>query len=348
MKTSHGLVMDGFMKGGSGSSGNSSSKVQKITEASNLLDAKAASSKLKSAAQGVHVRAQRSQTLMRTVVKKPAIAAKTTLQSYKPDITKPRASHVDSSRLARVESIDKNTKVRRFGHGVSAPRTAEVPKVEVGEVMPKRAGASAGKEIVKPLPSMVTSVSHQHLERMLDEALNQADAHKKLKHGRLPNQSLVQKVKNAPRWLTIGGTLIVLACLVVYIALNRVPSIAMRVASTKSHVNAKMPAYVPSGFAFVGPVDYNNGSVSVKFHSNDGSGREFTLKQASSNMNSQSLEDKVVPDNTQVQTSVVNGTTVYIYGQSNDAAWVNNGIQYTVKDGANLNSDQLLKIASSL
>jgi hypothetical protein len=49
-----------------------------------------------------------------------------------------------------------------------------------------------------------------------------------------------------------------------------------------------------------------------------------------------------------VQTSVVNGTTVYIYGQTNDAAWVNNGVQYTVQDKASLNSDQLLKIANSL
>jgi hypothetical protein len=53
-------------------------------------------------------------------------------------------------------------------------------------------------------------------------------------------------------------------------------------------------------------------------------------------MSSKSLEDKVVPDNVQVQTSVVNGTTVYIYGENNDAAWVNNGMQYTIKDAASL------------
>jgi hypothetical protein len=86
----------------------------------------------------------------------------------------------------------------------------------------------------------------------------------------------------------------------------------------------------------------------MKFKANDSSAREFTVSQASSKMSSKSLEDKVVPDNVQVQTSVVNGTTVYIYGENNDAAWVNNGMQYTIKDAASLNSDQILKIANSL
>jgi hypothetical protein len=136
--------------------------------------------------------------------------------------------------------------------------------------------------------------------------------------------------------------------LISYIAMSRVAGVAVRVAGAKAHVNAKVPAYVPSGFSFVGPVSYHDGDVSVTFKSNDGSNRQFTLKQATSNMGSQSLEDKVVPANVQVQTSVVNGTTVYIYGQTNDAAWVNNGVQYTVQDKASLNSDQLLKIANSL
>jgi hypothetical protein len=341
--------MDGFMKGSSGSS-NAPKKIHKITEASNLLGAKAASTKIRSAAQGVHERAQRSQTLMRTAVKKPAIAAKTSIQTRKPDIVRAKGSQIDSSRLARAQSIDKNLKVRHFGHGVSAPAKSQVKKAEVGEVLPKKTEAKAAttKELAKPLPSMVTSVSHQHLERMLDEALTRADAHKRLKRGHLPNQSLWQKLKNAPRWLTIGATLVVLILLAGYITMSRVATVAVRVAGAKAHVNAKVPAYVPSGFSFVGPVDYHDGSVNVKFKSNDGSDREFTLKQNSSNMSSKSLEDQVVPQNVQVQTSVVNGTTVYIYGQTNDAAWVNNGVQYTVQDKASLNSDQLLKIANSL
>jgi hypothetical protein len=195
---------------------------------------------------------------------------------------------------------------------------------------------------------MVTSVSYQNLERMLDEALTRADAHKKPRRGQMHNQSIFQKIKNAPRWLSFGTVAIILIVLVSYIAMNRVPSVAVKVASTKAHIAAHVPAYVPSGFSFAGPVNYTDGSVSIKFKANDSSNREFTVKQTSSKMSNKSLEDKIVPKDTQVQTSVVNGNTVYIYGQSNDAAWVNNGIQYTIADAANLNSDQLLKIAGSL
>jgi hypothetical protein len=344
--------MDGFMKGGSGS-GQSHSKIPKITEASNLLipkAQKAASTKLKTAAQGVHKGAQRSQTLMRTAVKKPVSLAKiTTSQIGRSDI-KSRSSRVDNSRLNRVQAIDKNHRVRRFGHGVnpSAVKTA-VQKPEVGEVVSHPPQSKTGASLIhKPLPSMVTSVSHQRLERLLDEALTKADSHKRVRRGHLPNQSIWQKIVNAPRWLSLGTVLVILAVIGVYTAMNRVPQVAVRVASAKAHIDAHLPAYAPSGFAFAGPVSYKDGSVSIKFKANDGSSREFTINQSGSKMNSKSLEDKVVPENTQVQTSVVNGTTVYIYGQSNDAAWVNNGMQYTIKDAASLNSDQLLKIADSL
>jgi hypothetical protein len=353
VKTSHGLVMDGFVRGDAGK-GNTSNNAHKITEASNLLKGRAASTKIKSAAQGVHQRAQRSQTLMRTAVKKPALNMVKNIanQPKKADIES-RTNHIDNSRLARVQSIDKNNKVRRFGHGVNAgtAKAAPTPKVEVGEVMPRKSEAQparASAETLKPLPSMVTSVSHQNLERMLDEALTKADAHKRPKRGQMHNQSIVQKIKNAPRWLSFGATAVVLIILVSYIAMNRVPSVAVRVAATKAHIKAQVPAYVPSGFSFAGPVNYSDGSVSIKFKANDSSNREFTVKQTGSKMSSKSLEDKIIPKDTQVQTSVVNGNTVYIYGQSNDAAWVNNNIQYTIADSANLNSDQLLKIASSL
>jgi hypothetical protein len=130
--------------------------------------------------------------------------------------------------------------------------------------------------------------------------------------------------------------------------MNKVPVIAVRVASAKAHIHAQLPGYTPSGFSFSGPVSYSDGKVRISFKSNDSSNRQFTISQSDSKMSSKSLQDQVVPQNTQVQTSIVNGTTVYIFGQGNDAAWVNNGIQYIVKDSASLNSDQLLKIASSL
>jgi hypothetical protein len=359
VKTSHGLIMDGFVKGSS-HSGASQPKIPKITEASNLLNPRIASDRFKTAAQGVHSRAQRSQTLMRSAVKKPAAMAKTANSQIKLPEIKPRTANIDRSRYQRIQSINKDFKVRRFGHGVSAVKPEQhkaVQKAEVGEVVqhqnqhphqPKGHSISNNSIVNKPLPSLITSASHQQLERMLDEALTKADAHKKTRRGQMPNQSILQKVISAPRWLSIGVSVLIVALVGIFIAMNKVPQVAVGVAATKAHIKAEVPSFTPAGFSFNGPVGYSDGKVSVTYKANDSSNREYSINQTSSNMSSKSLQDKVVPDNIQVQTSVVNGTTVYIYGQSNDAAWVNNGMQYVIKDSANLNSDQILKIANSL
>jgi hypothetical protein len=351
--------MDGFMKGSSGS-GASRSRIPKITEASNLLTSKGASGRLKTAAQGVHHRAQRSQTLMRSAVKKPATLARTVRPATRQaEIIKDKTAQINQARMSRVQIINKNTKVRRFGHGTHVPTAAKtVIKPAEGEIIsrPNVKGAvvagtkssSSTSLVNKPLPSLITSASHHQLERMLDEALTKADAHKKGRRSHIHNQNLWQKIISMPRWMTLGSAVVVASIVALFIAINKVPSMAVRVASSKAHVHAQLPGYTPTGFGFSGPVSYSDGKVSIKFKANDSSSREFTLSQTDSKMSSKSLEDKVVPQNTQVQTSIVNGTTVYIFGQSNDAAWVNNGIQYIIKDAANLNSDQLLKIASSL
>jgi hypothetical protein len=172
------MVMDGFVKGSSGS-GSYQPKVHKITEASNLLTPKvsnATSTRFRSAAQGVHNRAQRSQTLMRTAVKKPTAVAKAASTQFKQPDFKARLQ-IDKARFNRVNTIDKNTKVRRFGHGVNpvslnakqAPKEQFSQKAEVGEVVPKQpaaaSSASTGKSLIhKPLPSMVASASHQQLQ----------------------------------------------------------------------------------------------------------------------------------------------------------------------------------------
>jgi hypothetical protein len=354
--------MDGFMKGSS-NSGASQPKTHKITEASNLLIPKGASDRLRTAAQGVHNRAQRSQTLMRSAVKKPAAQAKTVVSgAMQTEVRIAKAPNFDRARMARVQTIDKNTKVRRFGHGTHAPSAAKTTAANAsiraaeGEVVshPSKQTHTGTKTpeskslVNKPLPSLITSASHQQLERMLDEALTRADSHKKGRHGRLANQTLWQRIKGIPRWKTIGSAVVVVALAAIFIAINKIPAVAVRVASTKAHINAHLPGYTPTGFSFSGPVSYSDGKIGIKFKANDSSNREFTISQVDSKMSNKSLEDKVVPQNTQVQTSIVNGTTVYIYGQNNDAAWVNNGIQYIIKDAASLNSDQLLKIASSL
>jgi hypothetical protein len=340
----------------SGATGSNPPKTNaKITEQTNLLNPKMAAPRLKSAAQGMHQRAQRSQTLMRSAVKKPAkaLSSATTNRPSRSMQAATRHATLDKGRLNRASAISMNNKVERFGYlqAKAAPKKENLQKSQPGQKQNKssaNASASSNSVLYKPLPSMVTSASHRQLERMLDEALTKADSHKKAPSNHSAKPSRLQKLKFAPRWLSISISIFAVVLLSAFVTWQKVPQVTMRLAASKAHVNARVPAYVPSGFSYVSPVHYSDGSVTVKFQANGNSARIFTLTQKSSHMESKSLADSVVPSNAQVQTATVNGTTVYIYGSGNDAAWVNNGVAYTIKDSADLNSEQLLKIANSL
>jgi hypothetical protein len=343
LKTSHGLVIDGFVRGTHYSGASHSNS--KIKEASNLLNASPAKNKLKNTAQTVHRGAQRSQTLMRGIVQKPT-NSRPDIQRLRP---KPSSSDISPARILRAKSTAKNPGVRRFGHIPANDKAVKPGKAMVrGEVVNKSAYAAQTKALTKPLPSMVTSVSHQQLERLLDQALTNADAHKKAFRGHLPNPNLWQRIKQAPKLLTVSVALALVLLIGGFLAWRNIPQIAMKVAAIRAHVSAQVPSYTPSGFAYASPVNYGNGAVSMKFKASDSGDRTYTVTQKSSDMTSKSLADAAVPKNTQVQTSQVDGTTVYIYGPKNDAVWVNHGVQNIIKNEANLNSDQLLKIAGGL
>ncbi len=300
---------------------------------------------VRKSSQRVHQTTQRSSTLMRSVVKKP-----TKLVSAGANLAKrPKARSFTESPVpaSRVRATIKNPKVRRFGY--SRGQVASV-----GEVVQRRPSAAASVSAssavatVRPLPSVIDGASHYHLERLLDQALLRADAHKQSLSGRVRNPNAWQSIKAAPRWLSIGASLFVVVLLAGFFAWQNIPIVAMRVASTKAHVNASIPAYTPSGFSFKGPINYSQGQVTVNYAAAANNTKSFSLTQKATNYDSSSVADVTLPKNVPVQTSQVNGTTVYIYGPNNDAVWVNHGVQFNISGSAGLNSDQLLRIASSL
>jgi hypothetical protein len=348
-KSSSSLTMDGFVNSHS-SHRDGGRKIPKITESSNLFKSQAVKSKLKSTAQSVHKRTQKSHILMRSAVTKPLHNQKQSIKDTAAQVQLQRTP-TNKVRNTRVQSIVKHANVKRFGHVAPRLKPETKKSTAVGEVIasPNQGAQSTTKAVTRSVsPSIVTSASHQHLERLLDEALAKADAHKRALHGNLPNQNIWQKIKRMPRWATFGTAFLFLVAAVSFYAWHNVPQVAVKVASTRAKVSAQVPSYTPSGFSFKGPIDYKEGSVHIKFKANTDSTRTYTLTQENSNMANKSLADTTLPDNTQVQTSEVAGTKVYIYGPNNDATWVNKGIKYTIKDSANLNPDQLLKIAGSL
>ena len=121
----------------------------------------------------------------------------------------------------------------------------------------------------------------------------------------------------------------------------------MRVASTRAGLDANLPAYQPAGFKISGPIKYQPGAVTVTYKSNTDE-RNFNVTQKNSSWNSETLLGSFVsPTKEPYQTFQAKGRTIYMYS-GDKATWVDGGIWYTVDGKANLNSDQLLKIAESL
>lgn len=239
-------------------------------------------------------------------------------------VTKPRVKRSGSTSVPKSPAIKHFTKYDRASQPLR------------GEVIHGRQSTTA-VALAAPMPNVLADLSQQRLEKMLDAALLSAGAQKR-----------ALKVRRLPNWMMAVIAILVLSVTAALFAWKNIPQASMKVASMKAHVKSSVPAYVPSGFKFAGPAESQDGAASMTFRSAENDGRSFTIKQQASNWDSSSLEANAIVPKSQVQTSQVKGTTVYIYGSSNNATWVNNGVRYTIEDNAQLNSEELLKIADSL
>jgi hypothetical protein len=85
----------------------------------------------------------------------------------------------------------------------------------------------------------------------------------------------------------------------------------------------------------------------MKFASNSGP-QNFTLNQKKSSWDSSAVLDNYVKQKAGENYITYNerGLTIYTYGS--DAAWINNGVLYTINGDAPLSSDQIRHIATSM
>jgi hypothetical protein len=291
-----------------------------------------------------HTRAQKAQTLMRGGLKKPAEQLQSRLM---------RSSEPRLETQLRAKTTPKNMQVKRFGNPIKSSKFSQPFRASKqslrGEVInPGRPSAATDNTVAAPLPSMITSVSHQKLERLLDEALTQADSHKEALRYYAARHFWQRRWFSGPkRWILISALpLIILGGLV--FAWKTVPQFSVKIAGLRAHISPVVPSYKPDGYAIASPAKAASGLVSISYQSTIDPAQNYEITQGQSNLTSTSIAQSVVPKGAAVQTSQVQGNTVYIYGSHNDAAWVNNGVLYTIKDKASLNSDQLIKIVQGL
>ena len=296
-------------------------------------------------AQKVHSRTQKSQALMRGGVNRPSPDKPKSTKPVKPSLSK--AVDAESERRSRASAITRDNRVRRFGLGSKPKSLAPEAKAQiVATARPMNVAAGPSQAVAAPLPSMVASASHQRLERMLDEALVRADAHKQMLKSR--SNSPLRWFGGLPKWLAftiVALAILLLASLLVW---RSMPAVAIKVADLQAHVSASLPSYVPANFALTHPINHSSGTVTVDYKNSQNSALDYKIIQTSSAWDSSSLIANALGGKAASQTSQVQGTTVYIYGPNSDATWVNNGIWYTLKNNANLSSDQILRIVQSM
>lgn len=274
-----------------------------------------------------HRTVQKSTTLRRDVLKKPAAPAK---------------SQAAQRRKPAVGRVPRSEMISRF-----APHPKPITKSEAAPVVkPTRPSetvsthvARAQKLVAKPKPLPPTMSSRALKERLIAEKLSEQPKPQAKK-----KRALFSK---QPRALTIVASCLALVMLGGYMTYINMPNLSVRVAAAQAGVAAKFPDYRPDGYRFDGPITFSTGQVAIRFEGNGGQGG-YTITEQSSSWDSQAVYDNLVAkesDGSHI-TNSQGGLTVYTY--ENNAAWVNGGILYKIEGNAPLSNDQLLRIAGSM
>jgi hypothetical protein len=309
---------------------------------------RAGASKVSPIAHAAHKQTEKSKTLMRSGVKKPAstkIHAKVAAPAVSTSAVAPKPTLTDAikpGRAIRAGIIEKSNLISKFGS------TPPVVKTEVLAVKP--APTATRQQPTVPAiqghhaPAIATSVKTDMFQSVMEQAVShtQPKAKKPKMHHRV-----AKKLHVSNRVVGFASVALLVLSAGSFLAYQNMPELAMRVASTRAGLNANLPSYQPAGFSMSGPIKYEPGEVTISYKSNSDN-RAFNVTQKNSGWNSETLlENFVSPTKQPYQTFQANGRTIYIY-DGNKATWVDGGVWFNIDGQTNLNSDQLLRIADSL
>jgi hypothetical protein len=265
------------------------------------------------------------QTTQAHIVKKPVVQAKPAAQKSPaitkfaphPTGTKPAVRHMDIGPVSHPMAAKVQQKIQAAPKPVAHPAVAQHHKPVTHA----------------PKPSQVIK------NEAIAEALDKAPHHNaKAKQAKQPR-------KHSRSFSIMSGAL-ALIMLAGYFTYLNMPNLSVRVAAAQAGFDASYPGYHPDGYR-INKVAYNEGQVGIQYVANGGT-QGFTVKQEKSGWDSSALLANYVeptsgggyiPHSEQ-------GITVYVF--NNNAAWVNDGVRYTINGDAPLSSEQILNIATSM
>jgi len=277
---------------------------------------------------------KQSATLHRKAVRRPVIQPEATSSASK-KVASTAKKHADSARTERAMLVHKSNVISHFGQSAAVTPIAHSAK-----------STPLTKHIVsthhtEPMP--VTPTGTQTKERLIQQAVEKAVSGTPAKKPKVK-----AKRSTASKITRYASTFAVVVLLGGYVAYLNVPSISMKVAASRAGFAASLPSYTPGGYSLNGPIAYTPGQVTVDFHANTDD-RSFSIKQQPTTWDSVALlENFVTKQGKSYLTYQDRGLTIYIYNGSS-AAWVNGGKMYSLEGkNSQLDTDQLLKLATSM
>lgn len=280
---------------------------------------------------------QRAQTLMHRAARKPKITPKPAIKVQAPAeiMAKPQSAimrkrsayGIDPSRQERAVLTNQHQAIRHF-HPAHKP--AAHHSVSVVSAIPVQPA---------PLTSLHRPKAATPHTDIFEKAIAHATSHQQPAHTPRKHRTVRRKFVNA---LAITAAFLVIGGFVGYL---NMPQLELKFAAFQAGFGASMPAYSPTGYALEGGVKRSGGTISLRFRSGDSS---YTVTQQSSNWNSQTLLDNTLALNGKHETVERNGQTIYVYDKGTSASWVNGGVRYDLNGNAQLSTDEIVSIATSL
>lgn len=289
----------------------------------------------------MHANQQRTQKLHPAAAKKlqtppNRIAAVRPAQSQRQIQVQP---HSDSTiqvgqtattkRADRAKKYQQSQQVQKFSQPDTTPQPqpeAETPMAPPVSVLPK---------VPQAQPETQPAAQQTPSNNTVDPAIEPNNA---------PKQSFF---KRRPKLVTTTATALLVIAMGGYYVYSNIPTLALRIASSRAGIEASLPRYRPTGYNFSGPIAYSEGTIELEFASNSDD-RTYKITQQESTWDSQSLLSNFIePITNDYVTFQERGLTIYVY-DDHFATWVDSGVWYTIEGNSLMSSEQLLKIADSL
>lgn len=297
---------------------------------------------------------QRSQTLARHIVKKPAPGIKpakavSAVSTPKRELSvgemrRKILSKTPAERQVRAETTKQSHAVTRFASTNHAPKPVVTQPIAVAR---EKVAEAAPMPSAPPITAH-TNATHPTTKQSFTHPLAGANAHLAIppKKRRL-HQKVADALSVSPRVVAITAACLSIIVLSGFFAYQRIPNVSMRIAASQAGFKGTIPSTTPAGYAFNGPITYEKNVIVVSYKSNSDD-RNFKIVQKPSTWSNEALlANYVSKSNMRYQTYNDKGLTVYVM-DSNNAAWIDNGIWYTLVGSSSLSTEQVLAMAASM